>query len=77
MIDLKTIGTAKEDLDSYKKQDPILILKEKLTAGGLLDDKTYKQWDDACKKQVKNAVDFAEQSKEPPLETLYEDVLIE
>jgi pyruvate dehydrogenase E1 component alpha subunit len=67
----------KEELDSYKKQDPILILKEKLTAGGLLDDKTYKQWDDACKKQVKNAVDFAEQSKEPPLETLYEDVLIE
>jgi pyruvate dehydrogenase E1 component alpha subunit len=64
----------KEELDAYKKQDPILILKEKLEEINLLNDRTYKQWDDECKARVKDAVDFAEQSAEPPHETLYEDL---
>ncbi len=64
----------KEELDAYKKQDPILILKEKLQENNLLHEETYKQWDDECKARVKDAVDFAEQSAEPPHETLYEDL---
>jgi len=65
----------KEELESYKKQDPIVRLKDAMIEEGFLDEKTYKAMDDRVKKRVQGAVDFAEQSEEPALHTMYEDIL--
>ena len=66
----------KEELAEYRRQDPILILKDRLTAAKQLTEEAYKKMDDACRREAEEAAAFAEQSPEPPLETLYEDVLV-
>ncbi len=73
MSDPATYRT-KEELQTHKQQDPILILKDKMTAEGVITDEQYKQMDQQCKQTVVEAVEFAEASQNPAIETLYEDV---
>lgn len=65
----------REELDEYRQQDPILILKQAMTERGMLSEADYDALDTTCKQTAEDAVEFAEQSPEPLLETLYEDVL--
>ncbi len=65
----------KKELEKQKKQDPILILKKKMTDADMIDDDEYEKIDKEQKNIVKEAVDFAEESPEPETDTLYEDVL--
>jgi len=64
----------KEELESYRQQDPILILQKRMADAGLLDDERFKQLDEQCKAAVTEAVEFAENADPPAAETLYEDV---
>jgi pyruvate dehydrogenase E1 component alpha subunit len=64
----------KEELEEYKQQDPILILKEKLLKEKKFTEQEYKRMDDECKAACDEAVKFAEQSPEPGLDELYTDV---
>lgn len=73
MSDPATYRT-KEELQTYKQQDPILILKDKMAAAGVITDEQYKQMDQQCKQTAAGAVEFAESSQAPAIETLYEDV---
>jgi pyruvate dehydrogenase E1 component alpha subunit len=66
----------KEELEEYRQQDPILILKDRLVASGQLTEEAYKKMDDRSRQEAEEAAAFAEQSPEPPLESLYEDVLV-
>lgn len=65
----------KEELESYRQKDPILILKEKMTTHGLLTEQQYSAMDTAVKQAVQDAIVYAEQSDAPALETMYEDIL--
>ncbi len=65
----------REELEKYQKQDPILILKTRLLDANLITEEEFQQMDGRCKAISQEAVDFAEKSDEPALETLYEDVL--
>ncbi|MBN1845240.1 MAG: hypothetical protein JW810_06120, partial [Sedimentisphaerales bacterium] len=65
------------EVESFRKQDPILILQDRMTRAGLLSPEQAKQMDDAGKKAAEEAIRFAEQSEPPALETLWEDVLAE
>lgn len=65
----------KDELESYKKQDPIIQLKSQLVEAGMLDEEQFKAMDEEIKKEVQGAVDFAEKSEEPALHTIYEDIL--
>jgi pyruvate dehydrogenase E1 component alpha subunit len=67
----------RDEIESYRQQDPILILKNKMLSTGSITDDQYSQLDQHCKDIVADAVKFAEDSPEPPIETLYEDVLAE
>ncbi len=67
----------KEELNYYKQQDPILILKNKLFDNGLLTEEAYANMDKECKEIVLEATIFADESPEPLPESLYEDVLVE
>lgn len=65
----------KEELEEYKKQDPIIILKDKLFDNKIITEKEYEQIDNECIELSQKAAEFAEASEEPELNTLYEDVL--
>jgi len=67
----------KEELEEYLKRDPIIVLRTQLQQEGQLTDDDFKKLDDEVKAVVQDAWDFAEQSPEPPLEALYEDVLVD
>lgn len=67
----------KEELAKYKELDPIIQLRDMLIDAKLMSEADYKALDDEVKAQVQEAVTFADESPEPPLETMYEDVLIE
>ena len=64
-----------EELESYKKQDPLLIMKSRMEESGSLTDGQYEAMDAECKALCDDAVKFAEESPEPEPSALYEDVL--
>jgi pyruvate dehydrogenase E1 component alpha subunit len=64
----------KEQLEDFKRQDPILLLRTNMTDAGMLTEDEYKEMDSGIKAEVNEAVEFAESSEEPPLDTMYEDI---
>ena len=64
----------REELDAYRQQDPILLLKNRMVAEGLLTEADYEALQAEQRKVAEDAVAFAEESPEPALETLYEDI---
>jgi len=64
----------KDELESYKAQDPIIILQKRLVEEKLADEDEIKALDDEAKKISADAVEFAEQSKEPSIDELHTDV---
>jgi pyruvate dehydrogenase E1 component alpha subunit len=65
----------KEELEGYKSQDPILILRSRMQESGDLSEGEFQRLDEECKQASEEAARFAEESPEPPPESLYEDVL--
>lgn len=67
----------REELDSYKQQDPIILLKTDMVKANTLKEQEYDALDEEIKKIVDGAVQFAEQSEEPALHTMYEDIYVD
>ncbi len=67
----------KAELEEYMKRDPIMVLRMQMQEAGEIDDAGMTKLDEELKALVQDAWDFAEASPEPPLESLYEDVLVE
>jgi pyruvate dehydrogenase E1 component alpha subunit len=63
-----------DELDSYKRQDPITNLSTYMLDKRMLSDEEYSTIDKECRSVSEEAVRFAEQSPEPGIEALYEDV---
>jgi pyruvate dehydrogenase E1 component alpha subunit len=64
-----------EELEAYKKQDPLLVLKSRMEESGRLTEEAYAALDAECKAICDDAVKFAEESPDPPLSALHEDIL--
>jgi len=64
----------REEIDEYKKQDPVLILDDYLKEQGLWDEQKAAAQEEKAVAITAGAVDFAEQAAEPALHTLYEDI---
>ncbi len=67
----------KEELDKYKHQDPILILRAEMEGGSLLTENEFAEIDKDCKKMAADAAKYADESAEPEPDHLYEDILYE
>jgi pyruvate dehydrogenase E1 component alpha subunit len=67
----------KAELEEYMKRDPIMVLRMQMQEAGEIDDAGMTRLDEEIKAIVQDAWDFAEASPEPPLESLYEHVLVE
>ena len=67
----------KAELDEHMKRDPIMLLRVHMQENGELTDEELHKLDDELKGIVQDAWDFADQSPEPPLESLYEHVYVD
>jgi pyruvate dehydrogenase E1 component alpha subunit len=67
----------KEELDQYLKRDPISLLRARMEADGDLTAADWTAMDDEIKAVVQDSIDFAENSPEPALEALMQDVLVD
>ncbi len=63
-----------EELESYKKQDPILILKSRMIESGAFSEEQFEAMDKEFRAVCDEAVKFADESPEPELSSLHEDV---
>jgi pyruvate dehydrogenase E1 component alpha subunit len=64
----------KEEVEEYKKQDPIEGVRTTLLEKKWATEAELVAIDDAAKKEVEEAVKFAEESPTAPLDELYKDV---
>ena len=64
----------KEEMEHRQNQDPIIRLKLYMLRHGLADEAWFDQEDEKVNHIATEAVDFAENSPYPALETMYEDV---
>ncbi|MEW5798715.1 MAG: pyruvate dehydrogenase (acetyl-transferring) E1 component subunit alpha [Bacteroidota bacterium] len=64
----------KEEIEEYKKRDPIETFGQELMEWGVLTEAAIETMDEEIKAQVQEAVEFADASPQPPLEQLYENV---
>jgi pyruvate dehydrogenase E1 component alpha subunit len=67
----------KEELEQYLKRDPIALLRARMEADGDLSTDDWNAMDHEIKAVVQDSIDFAENSPEPPLEALMQDVLVD
>jgi pyruvate dehydrogenase E1 component alpha subunit len=65
---------SKEEVNEWRKRDPIGLLEHKLLENGALDDEKLEEIKGEAKERVQEAVRFADESEEPPIEELYTDV---
>jgi pyruvate dehydrogenase E1 component alpha subunit len=74
MSDPATYRT-RDEVEDYRKQDPILLLQSLMEEQGVLTTEEYERLDGEAKRVSDEAAAFAEESPEPALETLWQDVL--
>ena len=67
----------KDELEQYRKRDPITVLKDYMEAHGEITDEDIARYDVEAKQIAEDAWQFADKSPEPPLEALTEDVLVD
>lgn len=67
----------KEELEEYKKQDPIEQVRATILKNKYATEKDLKEIDDRIKAEVMEAVDFAENSNFPPASDAYTDIYAE
>jgi len=67
----------KAELEEYEKRDPIVLFRGVMQEAGEITDAEFDALDEDQKAVVQDAWDFADNSPEPPLEALYENVLVE
>src|SRR5690349_11997080 len=68
---------SKDELEENMKRDPIVLLRMHMKENDELTDEALQSMDEEIKATVQDAWDFADQSPEPPLESLFEDVLVD
>ncbi|MHC5542212.1 thiamine pyrophosphate-dependent dehydrogenase E1 component subunit alpha [Singulisphaera rosea] len=64
----------KEELDEAHRNDPILVYQSVLKERGWLDDATIERFTEEVKAEIEESIEFAEQSEDPSLDALYEDI---
>ena len=63
----------KEELESYKKRDPILILEDKILPKKIVTQADLDNIQNVINKEIDAAVEFADNSEYPPASDLYTD----
>jgi pyruvate dehydrogenase E1 component alpha subunit len=64
----------REEVEEWQRKDPIETFARRCVAADVLGEREVKQVREAADEQVRGAVEFAEASPEPPLDTMYESL---
>ncbi|HSK49252.1 MAG TPA: pyruvate dehydrogenase (acetyl-transferring) E1 component subunit alpha [Solirubrobacterales bacterium] len=64
----------REEVEEWREKDPIETFSRRCVEEGVLGEREVGQAREAAEKEVVAAVEFAEASPEPPLDTLYENL---
>jgi pyruvate dehydrogenase E1 component alpha subunit len=64
----------REEVDEWREKDPIESFARRCIEAGVLGEREVQQARDAAEETVTAAVEFAESSPEPPLDTMYENL---
>jgi pyruvate dehydrogenase E1 component alpha subunit len=67
----------KEEVESYKQKDPIAAVSREMLESKLITEDELKNLNKKVKAYVQDAVDFAEESPEPPVEELTQHVFMD
>jgi pyruvate dehydrogenase E1 component subunit alpha len=62
----------REEVEEWREKDPIETFAKRCVEAGVLGEREVRQARDAAEAAVSGAVEFAESSPEPPLDTMYE-----
>jgi pyruvate dehydrogenase E1 component alpha subunit len=66
----------KEEVEEWRRHDPILTFRSKLADEGVLSDDDAEKMDDQAVTTVDEAVEFADNSPFPELDSLYDDIYV-
>jgi pyruvate dehydrogenase E1 component alpha subunit len=66
----------KEEVEEWRKKDPITVFRDRLLAEGLISEDEVKRMRERVEQRVLDAVAFADASPEPPLESLYDHLYV-
>jgi pyruvate dehydrogenase E1 component alpha subunit len=66
----------KDEVEEWRKKDPIIVFSERLKTEGVLDEGELEELRSRAEERVMAAVEFADASPEPPLETLYDNLYV-
>src|SRR3954469_3726895 len=64
----------REEVEEWQRRDPIESFARRCVEAGVLGEREVQQVRDAAEAEGKAAVEFAEASPEPPLDTMYESL---
>jgi pyruvate dehydrogenase E1 component alpha subunit len=65
---------SKEEVETYRERDPIVLLRDRMIAATQLDTAGYEALDREVKAEVDDAIQFAESSPDPDPSELWTDV---
>jgi pyruvate dehydrogenase E1 component alpha subunit len=66
----------KEEVDQWREKDPIIVFAQRLEDDGVLAEGDLDEMRQRAEERVTAAVEFADASPEPALETLYENLYV-
>ena len=66
----------REEVEEWREKDPIETFARRCVEEGVLGEREVQEVRDKAEEQVKAAVEFAEASPEPALDTLYENLYV-
>lgn len=64
----------KEEIESWKEKDPIKFLRNYLIENNMANENELDTIEDFAKQSIEDAVEFAQNSPNPKIESLLEDV---
>jgi hypothetical protein len=66
----------KEEVEEWRKKDPIAVFRDRLVTEGVIDEEELDRMDERVEERVMGAVEFADNSPEPELESLYDHLYV-
>ena len=66
----------KEEVAEWRKKDPITVFRDRLVAEGMISEEEAEEIRERVERRVLDAVEFADNSPEPPLESLYDHLYV-
>ena len=66
----------KEEVAEWRKKDPVTVFRDRLLGEGVISETEVEELRERVEQRVLGAVEFADSSPEPPLESLYDHLYV-